>query len=333
MRSFSRPALAMAAVAAAIWIAACAGAASDEKDRARTPTRVSLMLDFTPNAIHTGIYAAIERHDDRRNGIALQVRIPGESTDAISLLTAGRVQFAILDIHDLAIADERGDRLVGIMALEQRPLASVIAQPRFTSPRQLDGATIGVTGDPSDLAVLRSVVAGAGGSPATLRTITIGYDAVPDLIAGRVAAATAFWNDEGVELSRRRPAFHVFRVEAYGAPSYPELVVCATARELRLHPELARALTRTLAEGYDYVLADPVAAERDLEAQVSGLSPSAVREQLAAELPAFRPRGGGAYGALVPSVLRAWARWEVRFGIVSRRPDIATMFDRSFLPR
>jgi putative hydroxymethylpyrimidine transport system substrate-binding protein len=142
---------------------------------ATKPQTASLMLDFTPNAIHTGIYTALARHDDTANGIKLQIRIPGESTDAISLLSAGRVDFAILDIHDLAIADEQGHQLVGIMALEQRPLASVIAQPRFKSPKQLDGQTIGVTGDPSDLAVLRSVVAGAGGKPSSLETITIGY--------------------------------------------------------------------------------------------------------------------------------------------------------------
>ncbi|MGC9222097.1 MAG: hypothetical protein ACP5H2_12260, partial [Solirubrobacteraceae bacterium] len=60
-----------------------------------TLQNASLMLDFTPNAIHSGIYLALARHYDRRNGIRLQVRIPGESTDAISLLSARRVQFAI----------------------------------------------------------------------------------------------------------------------------------------------------------------------------------------------------------------------------------------------
>ncbi len=201
----------------------------------QTPT-ASLMLDFTPNAIHTGIYTAIARHYDRQNGIHLQVRIPGASTDAISLLTAGKVNFAVLDIHDLAIADAQGRKLVGIMALEQRPLASVIAQPRFSSPKQLDGQTIGVTGDPSDLAVLRSVVAGAGGKPGTLKTITIGYNSVPDLISDKVAAATAFWNDEGVQLSHQKPPFHVFRVESFGAPAYPELVVTTTAALLKRRP-------------------------------------------------------------------------------------------------
>ncbi|HWD69488.1 MAG TPA: ABC transporter substrate-binding protein [Solirubrobacteraceae bacterium] len=291
----------------------------------------SLMLDFTPNAIHTGIYAALARRYDAANGISLQVRVPGASTDAISLLSAGRVDFAILDIHDLAIANAQGHHLVGIMAIEQRPLASVIAQPRFKTPRQLDGQTIGVTGAPSDLAVLRSVVAGAGGKPASLRTITIGYNAVPDLISGKVAAATAFWNDEGVQLSHQKPPFNVFRVEDFGAPSYPELIVCATAAELKRQPALARALVHTLQAGYGYVLKHPEAGERDLVSQVSGLSRQAVSQQLRAELPAFLPRGGGRYGSLVPSVLAAWARWETRFGIVKRTPEVSAIFNRSFL--
>ena len=90
---------------------------------------------------------------------------------------------------------------------------------------------------------------------------------------------------------------------------------------------------RTIVDGYDYLLRHPQAGERALESQVSGLSAKAVGQQLAAELPAFLPRDGGAYGALEPAVLSAWAKWEVKFGIVKRRPDLATMFDRSFLPR
>ena len=323
----------LAALAIAVPAAGSATAGTALATTAKAPAKASLILDFTPNAIHTGIYAALAGHYDRRNGVDLQVRVPGQSTDAVSLLTAGRVNFAILDIHDLAIADAQNRHLVGIMALEQRPLASVIAQPRFSSPRQLDGQTIGVTGAPSDLAVLRSVVAGAGGRPASLKTVTIGYDAVPDLIGGRVAAATAFWNDEGVQLSQQRPPFHVFRVEDFGAPSYPELVVCTTASELRHDPALARGVVRTLVDGYRYVLAHPLGGEHDLLSQVTGLSAKAVNQQLRAELPAFVPRGGGAYGALEPSVLDAWARWEVRFGIVKRSPDIGAMFDAAFLPR
>jgi ABC-type nitrate/sulfonate/bicarbonate transport system substrate-binding protein len=241
------------------------------------------------------------------------------------------VQFAILDIHDLAIADASGRRLVGIMALVERPLASVIARPQFASPKDLEGRLVGVTGAPSDTAVLRSIVAGAGGDPARVRMITIGYDAVPDLVAGRVDAATAFWNDEGIQLQHDGHGFHVFRVDRYGAPSYPELILTATAATLRRRPGLARGLVRGLVRGYQAVLADPAAGARALESAVSGLPAAAVSEQLSAELPAFRPARGG-IGTFARSTLEAWARWETRFGIVSRRPDVAAMFDGRFLP-
>jgi putative hydroxymethylpyrimidine transport system substrate-binding protein len=307
-------------VAVAATLGGCGAATSGSG----TP---SLVLDFTPNAIHTGIYEAIA------HGAKLNVIVPGESTDAISLLVGHRVTFAILDIHDLAIADAQGKDLVGVMAIVERPLASVIAAPQYPSPKDLTGALVGVTGDPSDLAVLHSVVHGAGGDPAHLKTIVIGYDAVPDLLDGRVGAATAFWNDEGVQIAAAKPGFHIFRVEDYGAPAYPELVLTTTAAEIHQHPQIVRTLVHELVAGYNDVIANPAAGERALLSRVSGLNAQQVEAQLRGELPAFTPPGGGEPGALVPATLNAWATWETTFGIVTKRPDVATMFDPSFLPR
>jgi putative hydroxymethylpyrimidine transport system substrate-binding protein len=291
----------------------------------------TLVLDFTPNAVHAGIYEALARGDDVRAGVHLHVVIPSGSTDSIKLLETGRVNFAILDIHDLAIARERGQDIVGIMAILQRPLAAVIAAPSIPTPRSLAGRTVGISGVPSDTAVLKSIVAGAGGTPSRVKTITIGYNAVADLLAGRVVAATAFWNDEGVTLRRHDPGFHVFRVDQYGAPSYPELVVCATGASLRSDPGLARALVRALTTGYRQVLANPSSGERALETQVPGLDPSLVHAQLNVLLPSF-DQPGGVVGALDPARLRAWAAWERRFGIVSTTPDVTRTFTQRFLP-
>jgi NitT/TauT family transport system substrate-binding protein/putative hydroxymethylpyrimidine transport system substrate-binding protein len=333
---------ALAAVAAALGLCACGGS-SHRPDRSN-PTAppaahaqtASLVLDFTPNAVHVGIYAALARQLDRRDGIRLHVEVPGASTDAISELEAGRVDFAILDIHDLALADRSDPRnppIVGILPIVQRPLAAVIATPQITSPRQLAGHTVGVPGDPSDFAVLRSVVAGSGGDPAKVHTVDIGYNAVADLLSGRVQAATAFWNDEGVTLERRSGGrrFHIFRVDDYGAPSYPELVVCATRASLRRDPSRARALVRTLTAGYDAALAHPAAAAHELEHQVSGLDPSLV----SAELPGLEAAFTGPahrFGVFDRGVLARWARWEARFGIVRRPPDVRAMFDTALTP-
>jgi ABC-type nitrate/sulfonate/bicarbonate transport system substrate-binding protein len=312
--------IALISLLAVAGLAACGGAGS--------PRTASLMLDFTPNAAHAGIYAAVARHYDRDAGVRMRVIPPPAPADSIKLLEAGRVDFAILDIHDLAIARERGADLVGVMAVVERPLAAVIAQPRVRTPAALQAQTVGVSGDPSDYAVLDSIVQGAGGNPHRVRTVSIGADAVPDLLSGKVAAATAFWNDEGVALARARPGFHVFRVDTYGAPRYPELVLCALGSTVRREPKLVRAVVRALEHGYQLAISDPRAAAADLERQVSGLDRKLVAADLAALRPAFASSNGSP-GLLDPAVLRAWSAWEARFGIVSRPPDVAQAFDIS----
>ena len=318
---------------AACVLAAC-GSSTPHTTTRHAARDASLVLDFTPNAVHVGIYTALARHLDTAHGIRLHVEVPGASTDAISELEAGRVDFAILDIHDLAIADQKHPAdppIVGVLPIVERPLAAVIAAPGIASPRALAGRTVGVTGDPSDLAVLHSEVAGSGGSPARVHTLDIGYDAVADLLSGRVPAATAFWNDEGVVIRRHRPGFHVFRVEDYGAPSYPELVVCTSSRTAHDDPSLVRALTGTLVAGYDAALAAPQTGAHDLESEVSGLDPTLVNAELPGLERAFTGPEGH-FGVLDAPLLRRWARWEQHFGIVKSVPDVSTMLDSAFAP-
>ena len=290
-----------------------------------TDRRATVLLDFTPNAVHTGLYTARAREYDRGEGIRLAIRERAQGSDGVKSLLSGRVDFAILDIHDLALARARGRDLVGVMALVQRPLAAVIAQPGVSSPAALAGRRVGVTGLPSDSAVLRSVVAGAGGDPGRVRETRIGFEAVSALLARKVAAATAFWNAEGVALRRRRPGFKVFKVDAYGAPAYPELVVCATRATVRDRPEVVRALVRTLRRGYAQVRQDPEASVSELLDRVRGLERASVQAELDAVAPLFRAPGGR-IGELSRERLRAWARWEAKFGIVERPPDVERAF-------
>jgi ABC-type nitrate/sulfonate/bicarbonate transport system substrate-binding protein len=106
-------------------------------------------------------------------------------------------------------------------------------------------------------------------------------------------------------------------------------VLCATDQTLRRDPGLAQKVVDTLAHGYQFTLTNPKRAALDLEQQVPGLEPKLVSQQLTALLPAFQGPGGHV-GALDMSTLRSWARWEARFGIVSRPPDASRAFDPSF---
>ena len=118
----------VAALLAAVLLLTGTSSCGGDGAEPGAPRGVALVLDFMPNAVHSGIYAARDEGYYRAEGIDLTIRQPGESTDAPKLLAAGRADFAILDIHDLGIARERGVDVVGAMPIVQRPLAAVIAR-------------------------------------------------------------------------------------------------------------------------------------------------------------------------------------------------------------
>lgn len=311
----------LAAALAGLAIAGCGGGGAEPG----ASKEATLVLDFTPNAVHAGIYAGIANGRYEAEGLELEVREPSASTDAPKLLEAGRAEFAILDIHDLAIARERGFDLVGVAAIVDRPLAAVIAadRGRIQRPADLAGGSVGVTGLPSDDAVLDSVLGADGVDPEEVERVTIGFDAIAALSAGRLDAATAFWNAEGVTLRGLGVETREFRVDDFGAPRYPELVIAAAAETVAEQPALVEGLIAATGQGYADVLDDPELALEQLLAAVPGLE----REQQQAQLEALLAARAIAPDARFdPAVLRAWADWDRRHGIVATAPKVSEAF-------
>ncbi len=247
------------------------------------------------------------------------MRVPSSSTDSLKLLATGRADMAVVDIHDLGLARERGADIVGVGALVQRPLAAVIARADIERPRDLEGKRVGVTGLPSDDAVLRAVVEHDGGDYSKVKRTTIGFSAVPSLIAGKVDAVVAFWNAEGVALRQRGVRTREFRVDEYGAPRYPELVLAVKRADAGGRNGDARASWRPA----------PERALADREATIAALvKVSGADEPLSALSSTRSPprccRRSGSTAA--PS--SGWARFDTRFGILKRPPDVAQAFPR-----
>jgi len=312
---------AAALLAAALLLAGAAGCGGSGAEPG-APKGVALVLDFVPNAVHSGIYAAQRQGYYRDRGINLTIRQPGESTDAPKLLAAGRVEFAILDIHDLGIARERGLDLVGAMPIVQRPLAAVIARGAgpVRRPRDLEGHTVGVTGLPSDEAVVDSEVSADGGNPDAVHRVTIGFNAVSSLAAGKVDAATGFWNAEGIALQRQGIPIRIFKVNSYGAPPYPELVLTASHQTVEDDPRLVDSMVAATTRGYEFASDHPTKALGDLLAEV----PSLDRGDQAAQLQALRPDLRPA--PFDRAVLDEWAAWDLEHGLLERKLDVDAAF-------
>jgi putative hydroxymethylpyrimidine transport system substrate-binding protein len=319
--------LVVALLATASLLAGLAGCGESGAEPG-APSGATLVLDFTPNAVHSGIYAARREGFYRDEGIDLTIRQPGESTDAPKLLAAGRADFAILDIHDLGIARERGIDLVGTMPLVQRPLAAVIAHGGrgIAQPRDLEGRTVGVTGLPSDEAVVDSEVSADGGNPSQVKRQTIGFNAISSLAAAKVDAATGFWNAEGVALRQQGVPIRVFKVNRYGAPPYPELVLVASRQTIEQDPQLVESVLAATTDGYEFTVHNPERALNDLLAEVPSLERSEQQVQLNALLPDLDPK------PFDPAVLKAWAEWDLEHGLLERPLDVDAAFELGLQP-
>jgi putative hydroxymethylpyrimidine transport system substrate-binding protein len=313
----------VALLAAVLALAGLAGCGEDGAEPG-VPKGATLVLDFVPNAVHSGIYVASVNGYYRDKGVDLDVRVPGESTDAPKLLGAGRVEFAILDIHDLGIAREHGIDLVGVAPIVQRPLAAVIARADgpVDRPREMEGHRVGVTGLPSDEAVVASEVEADGGEPEAVDEVTIGFTAVPSLAAAKVDAATGFWNAEGVALREQGVPIRVFKVDDFGAPPYPELVLTTSRKTLESEPGLVDAVVKATLQGYAVAEEHPGIALDDLVTSNPELDEAEQRAQLQVLLPVLHPH------PFDDAVLQEWADWDLQHGLLREPLDVEQAFSQ-----
>ena len=303
-----------------------AGCGDDGTSAAAGRPRVQLALDFTPNAVHAPIFAAVRTGGDTAHGIRLVIRQPGSGPDALKLVASGRLDLGVLDIHDLAIARERGIDVVGVAALVRRPLAALVARPEITRPRDLEGHKVGVSGLPSDPAFLDAIIGHDGGRLDRVHQVTIGFNAVSGILAGKVDAAPVFWNAEGVALKRRGVDVREFRVEDYGAPAYPEVVFVTARRTLQREGDRIRATLEAIRGGVAAVTGDPDAAVAQIAHEAQTDDTGLIGAQLRAVRPIFATDL-----RLDRRVLKQWATFDARLGIVKRRPDVARAFDFSVM--
>jgi putative hydroxymethylpyrimidine transport system substrate-binding protein len=318
-----------AALAIVAVLSACGGGGGAEPD---APQRATLVLDFQPNAVHAPLYHARAQGYFDDEGVDVDIREPSSSADGAKLLEAGRADLAIMDINDFGLARQRGLDIVAVAAVVQRPLASVIAiDPReVRSPADLAGESVGVTGVPSDDAVLDTVLQSAGAEPGSVKRVTIGFTAVPALAAGKIAAATAFWNAEGVQLRLQGVPTREFRVDEEGAPRYPELVLAARGDGAPADPELTCGVLRGLGRAYLDLGTDPQAELNSMLSQVEGLDETSESAQFS-ELIAGRAYSPGVHKApdlalLAPSTT-GWEGWAADHGIIERGdPRVAAGF-------
>jgi ABC-type nitrate/sulfonate/bicarbonate transport system substrate-binding protein len=327
-----------AALVAVVTLAACGSASPTHRGLAPGAlprlTRATLILDFVPNAVHAGIYRALAAGYYRALNIDLRVIPPPSTSSTLELIDAGRADFGLADGSDVATQIAQGHDAQAIMAIAQRPLGGLIAlaSEHLRSPAQLQGRSVGITGVPSDRAVLETTVSAAGGDPGKVHVVTIGFNGAQDLAAGRIAAFTGFWPADGVQLQVSGHPITTFKLDQYGGPAYPGLVAFTARALIAKDPQLVRAFVAATVHGYKDTLTDPRRSLDDLLALNPTLQRKFNQASLGAYLPLFDDKGRVTFGTLQPRNIAALSRWMLEHRLIRTRISPARYGTDRFLP-
>ena len=284
-------AMLVAAFALSLGVAACGGSDDSSSDSGSSGDMkdATLVLDFIPGAVHAGIYEAKSKGYYEDNGINLKIIEPTSTADTLKLIDAGKADFGIADGIDMASQIEEGREAKAIMAILQRPPGGLITleEDGIATPADLAGKTVGVTGVPSDNAILDTIMADAGSNSDEADVVTIGFNGVQSLEAGKVQAFTGFIPADGVQVEADGYKTKSFPLDENGGPSYPGLVAFSTETMIADDPDLMKGFVEASIKGYQDALADPEAALTSLEDQTQGLDPELQKQVFDAYIPYF----------------------------------------------
>ncbi len=339
-----RRARAVAVTAAlALLAAGCGGggaAGSGSPTPGRTePARIDLSLDWTPNPDHVGLYYAQQQGEFQRAGLRVTMRAPSDPSAPIKLIGLNKIDLAISYQPDLFLAAEKGLPVRAVAALIPVPLNSLIALAGsgITEPASLRGRKVGITGIPTDDAILTTLLRTAGLQRGDVRAVNVGYNLVTSLLARKVDAILGgYRNVEAIQIAQEtgtRPV--VLPVDRLGVPSYNELVVVANSRRLdgdKAYAQAVRRFLATLVRASEAAAGDPEGAVRALQ-QATSYRAEFLRQSVPATLHLLRPPDGAPIGCMDQGAWRSYGEWMRRTGLLARAVDGGSLMTTAYLPK
>ena len=325
----------------ALFALALAGCGEKSEPRSgaasRAPDEMRVVLDYLPNADHAGLYAAKAQGDYTAAGLDVQLTPPPDPAAPLKLLRAGRADLAISYEPELLLARDQGATdLVAVAALVQKPLTSVmsVGKNAIRDPRQLAGKRVGTAGIPYQSAYLKTILTRAGVQPGSVKETNVGFNLVPAMLSGKVAATLgAFWNYEGVDLQRRGKHPVALRMDQLGVPTYAELVVVARREDLDQDgANRVRRFLQATARGYTRLKTQPQQGVDALLKADDGLDGGLQLASVKASMNAFFPADSNRpWGWQDRATWDRYAAWMKQNGLLKGEPNGGAALTTEFL--
>ena len=262
----------MLAAAAALSLSGCSGqennSSTAENSGSEELTKVSIVLDWTPNTNHTGLYVAQKMGYYEEAGLEVEI-LPAPEGGSSALVAAGGADFGIDAQDTLAPAFVGKDALpvTAVAALIQHNTSGIIslASDNIQSPKDLEGKTYATWENPVEQAVIKSLMEADGGDFSKLNLVPSTVSDVITALNTNIDTVWIFyaWDGVATELKGYDTNFMDF-AKLNTTFDYYTPIIIANNDFLAENPDTAKAFLSAVAQGYEYAIEHPEEAAQIL---------------------------------------------------------------------
>ena len=225
-------------------------------------TKISFVLDWTPNTNHTGLYVAKEKGYFDEAGLDVEIVQPPED-GAEMLVGSGKAQFGVSfqDYLPPALSGDGAIPITAVAALVQHNTSGIISLKGkgIDRPKGLEGKKYATWDLPIEKATLKKVVEDDGGDFSKVEMIpSTVTDEVSALQSGTVDAIWVYYGWAGIatEQAKLDTDFFAFK-DIDPVFDYYSPVVIGNNDWIAKNPDATKAFLAALKKGYEYAIDDP----------------------------------------------------------------------------
>jgi NitT/TauT family transport system substrate-binding protein len=327
----ARPVLALLVVLLLMYQSVPIAAAAQD-----APTPVVLATGFIPNVQFAPYYLAQDRGYYADEGLDVTIQ-NGANANALAQVGSGGIDFAITGGDALVPARVAGVPVVYVMGQFQKyPVGAMAIEgngPPLSSPADLRGRTIGVSGpNGSTYIAMRALLQAGGMTEDDVHVVSIGFTELEALNQKRIDLAMTFLTNEPVQARAMG-----LQVETLEVSPYYNLISTGLATSdsnVQQRPDLVQHFVNATLRGLRDTLADPDAAFTASLArmpEIAGTDQERIqRDVLQATIGFEQPPGGHPLGWSDPAGWQATQDLLKSTGLIDAVVDPATMFTNAF---
>lgn len=230
--------------------------------------KITMVLDWTPNTNHTGLFVALEKGYFKEQGIDVEIVQPPDG-GAATLVATGKADFGISYQEEVTFAKTSEDPLpIKAIATVIQHNTSGFASPKsknITSPKDFENKTYGGWGSPSENAILDAVMKKEGKDFNKLKVVDIGQDDFFSATSKNIDFAWIFEGWDVVEANRRGIDLNFIPIGKVDKRlDYYTPLIISNEKLLKENPDKAKKFLEAAAKGYEYAIENPTEAAKIL---------------------------------------------------------------------